>query len=62
MQLEIPDLNIPQLDPFFVKKSTTLRTRNPSSPINIVIHNSNTTIYGLNNLEITQIKYVSPEI
>lgn len=56
--LEYPDFNIPKLDPFRMKKPSVLRTRNPSSPISLVIHNSNVTIYGLGNLEITQIKYV----
>lgn len=56
--LEYPDFNIPKLDPFKMKKPSVLRTRNPSSPISLVIHNSNVTIYGLNNIEIKQIKYV----
>lgn len=41
-----------------MKKSTVLRTRNPNSPINFVIHNSNITVYGLKDIEIRQIKYV----
>lgn len=40
-----------------MKKSSVLRTRNPNSPISLVIHNSNVTIYGLSNIEIKQIKY-----
>lgn len=43
-----------------MKKSTVLRTRNPNSPINFVIHNSNVTVYGLKDIEIKQIKYVYP--
>lgn len=45
------------MDPFVWDKDTVLRTRNPNAAINIVIRNSNTTIYGLNTMEITQIKY-----
>ncbi|XP_031635972.1 circadian clock-controlled protein-like [Contarinia nasturtii] len=53
---EIPELKIPDMDPFVFNQPTTLRTRNPNAPINIVIRNTNTTIYGLNAMEITQIK------
>lgn len=45
------------MDPFVWDKETVLRTRNPGSPINILIRNANTTIYGLNTMEITQVKY-----
>lgn len=53
---EFPELNVPKLDPFVYNKPSTLRTRNPSSPIQVTIRHTNTTIYGLNTMEITQIK------
>lgn len=58
IHLEIPELKIPKIDPFVWNKVAVMRTRNPSAPINIVIRNSKTTIYGLDTMEITQIKYV----
>lgn len=42
--LEYPEFNIPNLDPFKMKKPSVLRTRNPNSPISLVIHNSNVTM------------------
>lgn len=50
------------MDPFVLNKETQLRSRNPNSALNIVIRNSKTTIYGLNTMEITQIKYVNSDI
>lgn len=50
------------MDPFVWNKETVLRSRNRNSAINILIRNSNTTIYGLNTMEITQIKYVNTNI
>ncbi|XP_055295339.1 circadian clock-controlled protein daywake-like [Sitodiplosis mosellana] len=58
---EIPDLKIPKMEPFVWNKEAVLRTRNPNAPINIVIRNSNTTIYGLKAMEITQVKGFGPD-
>lgn len=56
MSLEIPELKIPKMEPFVWNKEAVLRTRNPNAPINLVIRNTNTTIYGLKAMEITQVK------
>lgn len=53
---EIPELNVPQIDPFVWTKTVVLHTRNPNAPINIVIRNYNTTIFGLKNMEVTAVR------
>lgn len=59
--VEIPELHVPRLDPFVWKKQVTLRTRNPSAPINIVIRNTNSTFYGLRNAEVIEVKGFGPD-
>lgn len=53
---EIPELNVPQIDPFVWSKTVVLHTRNPNAPINIVIRNYNTTIFGLKGMEVTEVR------
>lgn len=48
---------MPRIDPFVWPKTVVLRTRNPNAPINIVIRNSNTTIYGLKNMVVTAVRW-----
>lgn len=48
------NINVPELNPYVSTKAVVFRTRNQNGPITINIRNINTTVYGLQNLEVTE--------
>lgn len=56
MNSEYPELNLPKNDPYKVQNVPEYRVLNPDFPINFVIRETGSSIYGLENLKVHQIK------
>lgn len=56
---EYTELNVPNLNPYKLKDPWVLSTAGTKSTINFEAHLKNIQIYGLNKLEIDQIKFVN---
>lgn len=56
MNSEYAELNLPKNDPYKVQNVPEYSVLNPDSPINFVIRETDSSIYGLGNLKAHEIK------